>query len=129
MSRGTSAFELFLYAAIIMETALAAFVYKVVFTEAGVAALNVSLTVIYFGFLAWAIVQLNILHRRRKIQEVSEPDGQPHAVRQTMAVMGGSADERRILGLSAGQAVVIFIVFAAAIASFSWIFSTLHPSG
>lgn len=127
-SHGTSAFEFFLYAAIIVETALAAFVYKVVFRDGGVAALNISMAVIYFAFLAWAIVQLNILHRRRKLQETIETE-RGATPPQTVAVIEGSGDAPRILGLTAAQAIVVFVVFAAAVVSFTWIFSTLHPNG
>jgi hypothetical protein len=67
-SSRTSIFEYFLYSAIILETALAAFVYKVIFGGADLVSLNVSLAIIYFGFLAWAILQLNQLHRKRKHQ-------------------------------------------------------------
>lgn len=127
-SRGTSAFEFFLYAAIIIETALAAFVYKVVFRDGGVPALNLSLAIIYFAFLAWAIVQLNILHRGRKLQEPI-PAESPVEPPESVAIAEGSAEARHILGLTAAQVVVVFIVFAAALVSFSWILSNLHPNG
>jgi hypothetical protein len=80
-SSKTSIFEYFLYSAIILETALAAFVYKVIFRGADLVSFNVSLAIIYFGFLAWAIIQLNQLHHKRKLQEATKPepvDGRGH---------------------------------------------------
>jgi hypothetical protein len=126
-SSRTSIFEYFLYSAIILETALAAFVYKVIFRGADLLSLNLSLAIIYFGFLAWAILQLNQLHRKRKLQEATKPE-QPDGPLETAAVLErGGEQERRILGLTGAQLVTVLIVFAAAVVSFSWALSILHP--
>ena len=126
-SSRTSIFEYFLYSAIILETALAAFVYKVIFHGADLVSLNVSLAIIYFGFLAWAILQLNQLHRKRKLQEATKHEPPPDGPLETAAVLESGEEERRIFGLTGAQLVTVFIVFAAAVVSFSWALSILHP--
>jgi asparagine N-glycosylation enzyme membrane subunit Stt3 len=125
-SSRTSIFEYFLYSAIILETALAAFVYKVIFGGADMVSFNVALAIIYFGFLAWAIIQLNQLHRKRKLQEATKPEP-PDIPLETVAVLETGQQERRILGLTGAQLVIVLIVFAAAVVSFSWALSILHP--
>jgi hypothetical protein len=125
-SSKTSIFEYFLYSAIILETALAAFVYKVIFRGADLVSFNVSLAIIYFGFLAWAIIQLNQLHRKRKLQEANKPQ-QVDGPLQTVAVLESGEQDRRIFGLTGAQLVIVLIVFAAAVVSFSWALSILHP--
>ncbi len=72
--RTSSAFEFFLYTAIIVETALAAFVYKIIFGDPDLARLSLYFGILYFAFLAWCIAQLNSLHRRRKLA-LAEPIG------------------------------------------------------
>jgi len=125
-SSRTTIFEYFLYSAIILETALAAFVYKVIFRGADLMSLNVSLAIIYFGFLAWAILQLNQLHRKRKLQEATKPEP-PDGPLETVAMLESGEQERRVLGLTGAQFVVVLIVFAAAVVSFSWALTILHP--
>ena len=125
-SSRTSIFEYFLYSAIILETALAAFVYKVIFHGADLVSLNVSLAIVYFGFLAWAIFQLNQLHRKRKLQEATKPEP-PDRPLEAVAVLESDEQERRVLGLTAAQLVIVLIVFAGAVVSFSWALSILHP--
>ena len=61
----STAFELFLYAAIIAETGLAALIYKVIFRSADMTRMRIYFAIFYFAFLAWAIAQLNMLHRDR----------------------------------------------------------------
>src|ERR1700737_4212459 len=85
-SSKTSIFEYFLYSAIILETALAAFVYKVIFRGADLVGFSVCLAIIYFGFLAWAIIQLNQLHHKRKLQEATKPEPVAGPM-QTVAVL------------------------------------------
>src|SRR5580704_329133 len=63
--RSSSPFEYFLYLAILAETALAAVIYKVIFRSAELARMRVYFAIFYFAFLAWAIAQLNMLHRDR----------------------------------------------------------------
>ena len=126
-SSRTGIFEYFLYSAIILETALAAFVYKVIFRGADLVSLNVSLAIIYFGFLAWAILQLNQLHRKRKLQEATRPDPPPDVPLETAGVLESGEQERRIFGLTGAQLITVLIVFASAVVSFSWALSILHP--
>jgi len=130
-SNRTVLFEYFLYSAIILETALAAFVYKVVFRSADLLSLDISLAVIYFGFLAWAIIQLSNLHRKRKLQEAEKPEP-PDSPMQAVALLESgelesNEPERRVLGLTGAQLIVVLMVFAAATLSFTWGLSILHP--
>src|ERR1700680_3467496 len=118
-SSKTSIFEYFLYSAIILETALAAFVYKVIFRGADLLSLNVSLAIIYFGFLAWAIIQLNQLHHKRKLQEATKPEPAEGPL-ETAPVLESGEQDRRVLGLTGAQLVIVLIVFAAAVVMFSW---------
>jgi hypothetical protein len=114
-------FEFFLYTAIIVETALAAFVYKVIFRGAGLESLTISLTIVYFGFLAWAILQLNSLHRKRKL----EPSAVPTPAAET-PVQAGPAAQARILGLTPAQVFVVVLVFATAVVSFTRLLATMN---
>ena len=66
--RSSTAFEYFLYAAILAETGLAALIYKVIFRSPELARLRVYFAIFYFAFLAWAIAQLNMLHRNRSVE-------------------------------------------------------------
>jgi hypothetical protein len=125
-SNRTSIFEYFLYSAIILETALAAFVYKVIFSGADMVPFNAALAIIYFGFLAWAIIQLNQLHRKRKLQEATKTEPVDGAL-ETAPVLESGEQERRVLGLTGAQLVIVLIVFASAVVSFSWALSILHP--
>ena len=112
-TKNSSSFEYFLYVAIILETGLAAFVYKTIFRDPELVRLNIYFGIFYVGFLAWAIAQLNKLHRRRKAAE-SDP----------MPEMADPAPEspktRSALGLTTGQLVIVIVVFVSAVATFSW---------
>jgi len=134
-SSGTSRFEYFLYSAIILETALAAFVYKVIFRDANLRSSNMYLAAFYFGFLGWAIFQLNRLHHKRKLQPVEiEPADPPEALEVPMAPAQAAiivenrnrTPARRIFGLTATQLLIVLIVFAAAVKSFSWALASMH---
>jgi hypothetical protein len=111
--RTSSAFEYFLYAAIVTETGLAAIIYKVIFGSGELAHMRFYFAIFYFAFLAWAIAQLHTLHRDRKAHVAQDPEPvRPPA----------SANERTrpLLGLTAGQLVIVVVVFATAVATFSW---------
>jgi hypothetical protein len=109
--KASTAFEYFLYAAILAETLLAAMVYKTIFGSGELVHLRVYLAILYLAFLGWAIAQLNRLHRNRKSQiEEAEP-----AVTQ----------DRPILGLTGQQLITVVVVFATAIAAFTWVLRTL----
>jgi len=109
------AFEYFLYAAILAETALAALIYKVIFHSGEMARFRIYFAIFYFAFLAWAVAQLNILHRNRKsFMRESTPFAEP--ARPEIA----TADTRRLLGLTGLQLTIVVLAFAAAVAAFSW---------
>ena len=60
--------------------------------------------IFYVAFLAWAIAQLNQLHRHRTL----EPELAPRE------------NTRPVLGLTSPQLAILVVVFAIAVATFSW---------
>jgi hypothetical protein len=116
----STAFEYFLYAAILAETALAALIYKVLFRNPELTHLRVYFAIFYFAFLGWCIVQLNRLHRDRKSAVAAPP---PVAEPATEEVV--SNDTRPLFGLTGPQLAIIVVVFASAIAAFSWVLRLL----
>jgi hypothetical protein len=122
-NRKTSAsFEYFLYVAIIAETGLAAFVYKIIFRDPDLARFNLYFGVFYLAFLGWSVAQLNIVHRRRRLVE-SETQNDPIPEETPVA---RAEYTRGALGLSAAQLVIIVVVFATALATFSWALKLLR---
>jgi hypothetical protein len=134
LKRKTSAsFEYFLYAAIIVETALAAFVYKIIFRDPDLARLNLYFGIFYFAFLVWSIVQLNKVHRRRKLAE-AEPAEPMSDQAPTEDIQGDQQGRpavvpkrsRSPLGLTTAQLVIVIVVFITAVATFSWALKLLR---
>jgi len=117
--RTSTAFEYFLYAAILAETALAALIYKVMFRSPELMRMRVFFAIFYFAFLGWAIHQLNKLHRNRK-QHLSDPAPAPDREVNEPASRGAAEDTRPSLGLTGQQLVIVVVVFATAVATFSW---------
>jgi hypothetical protein len=130
--RTSAWFEYFLYVAIIVETALAALVYKVILQNRELARFSVWFGLFYFVFLGWAIAQLNILHRDRKPPVIESAEAEPipqpappeeDGAPDTPAPRGaGVAPEHTpgVLGFTAAQLAIVLLVFATAIATFSW---------
>jgi hypothetical protein len=120
--RSSTAFEYFLYAALLTETGLAALIYKVIFRDPELLRLRVYLAIFYFAFLAWGIAQLNMLHRERNppVAAVQEPE--PAPMPPTMA----GEITRPVLGLTIPQLVIVLVVFATAIATFSCALRLMH---
>jgi hypothetical protein len=158
----SSPFEYFLYAAIFAETALAALIYKAVFHSADLVQMRIYFAIFYFAFLAWAIWQLNKLHRNRKLAmadtaHMAEPQVPERALDPAQMADHAQMWERaqmtdhaqavgpaqmadpaqvaepaqqedyaveqnthQVLGLTTAQLVIIVVVFATAVATFSW---------
>ncbi len=111
-----TAFEYFLYTAILVETGLAALIYKTLFGSADLERMQIYFAIFYFGFLGWAIFQLNKLHRNRKEAAAeSAPLAEPP-----------SRGTRPVPGLTGGQIVIIVVVFATAVAGFTWVLKLLN---
>ena len=104
-------FEYFLYAAIVVETALAAFVYKSSFRDPELIRFNLYFGIFYCAFLAWCIIQIKNFQRRRKLA-----DAEPVATGHT----------RTALGLTSGQLAIAVVVFVAGVATFSWMLRLLR---
>jgi hypothetical protein len=105
--RSSSAFEYFLYAAILLETALAAVIYTVIFRSSELERLSVYFAIFYVAFLVWAIAQLKRLPHTRVPEEPRE-------------------NTRTVLGLTGPQLVIVVVVFAMAVATFSWALRVLY---
>jgi hypothetical protein len=125
----STAFELFLYAAIIAETGLAALIYKVIFRSPDMARMRIYFAIFYFAFLAWAIAQLNILHRDRTASVVPSSPAAPLSQEQKRIEDAAAAEDAEeptaghtgpLLGLSGPQLVIVVVVFATAVVTFSW---------
>ena len=138
-SKATSAaVEYFLYAIVIIETAIAAFAYKTLSqTQILWPGAALYLAVIYFGVLGWVFYQLNRLHGQRKAaassdqaaiqpaggaapaqieNDAMEISGQPAAV----AVPG-----RLVFGITRAKLAIVLLVFLAALKVFSWALANL----
>jgi hypothetical protein len=123
--KANTAFEYFLYTAMVVETGLAAIVYKFIFGSGELSHLRIYFAIFYFAFLAWAIAQLNMLHKDRKTPR-TEPVGS--APLTEAEPIRSDDDEPRSrsrnqpgpLGLTAAQLVIVVVVFATAVATFSW---------
>jgi len=127
--KSDAAFEYFLYAAIIAETALAAFIFKIIFHSRELASLNIYFGIFYLAFLAWSVAQLNKVHRSRKLAPVEATDqapaeGTPENRQQDSAPV--PEHTRTALGLTAAQLVIVVVVFATAVATFSWALKLLR---
>jgi hypothetical protein len=119
--KSDTAFEYFLYAAIIAETALAVFIYKIILSERELAHVSLYFGIFYVAFLGWSVAQLNKVHRGRKLAP-GEPNTAP-ALTETNAA---AEHTRSALGLSAAQLVIVVMVFATAVVTFSWALKLLR---
>jgi hypothetical protein len=119
-----TAFEYLLYAAIIAETALAIFIYKIIFRERELVHLNYYFGIFYLAFLGWSVAQLNKVHRNRKLAQVAGDAAPAQGRQKDPAVVPERA--RSALGLTTVQLVIVVVVFAAAIATFSWALKLLR---
>jgi len=106
--RSSTPFEYFLYVAIVAETGLAALIYKVIFRDPDTAHLRIYFAIFYFAFLAWAITQLNLLHRDRN---------PPAPVEEQEQIVNENTPP--VLGLTRVQLAIVIVVFATAVATFS----------
>ncbi len=112
----TTAFEYFLYVAIVAETGLAALIYKGIFQSGELPHLRAYFAIFYFAFLAWTIAQLNLLHRDRNSRPVSPVEQESEPAPPEIA----TADTRPVFGLTGPQLVIVVVVFATAVVTFSW---------
>ncbi len=131
-SRNTTAslVEYFLYSIVILETGVAALAYKTIAEIAQLSlASRVYLVVLYFGVLAWVFFQLNRLHRKRK-----QPQKVLESVQQEILEPATAAGPEKALepaprqtafGLTGTQAMVVLLVFLAALKAFTWALTRL----
>jgi hypothetical protein len=144
VTKGTGrVFEFFLYSAIIVETGMAAFVYKMSSGLDDFFHLRTYLAVLYFAFLAWCMFQLNKLHRMRReflSQTEAGPlvegdaagpiDVTPQAEALPQAEAGPVAARieppRLVLGLTGSQFMVVLVVFVTALVTFSWALTSIR---
>jgi hypothetical protein len=112
--RTSTAFEYFLYAAIVAETGLAALIYKVILHSGELMHLRVYFAVFYLAFLAWTIAQLHLLHRARNSALADSTPVQPEPPEIA------TENTRPVLGLTGAQLAIVVVVFATAVLTFSW---------
>jgi len=116
----STAFEYFLYVSMVVETGLAALIYKVIFRDPDLAHLRYYFAIFYFAFLAWAIAQLNTLHRDRNLRASdATPAELPAQEQENESHPVATRDTRPVLGLTGIQLVIVVVVFATAVATFS----------
>ncbi|MBZ5611718.1 MAG: hypothetical protein LAP38_25940 [Acidobacteriia bacterium] len=131
-------FEYFLYTAMILETGLAAFVFKVSSPETDFFHLRFYLGILYFSFLGWCIVQLNRVHRyRRQLTNAAEPAPAVASVQvatdappdlETPAAAARTIEPvRLVFGLTGSQFMVVLVVFLTALVTFSWALARMQP--
>jgi hypothetical protein len=123
--KNSTSFEYFLYAAILVETGLAAFVYKTILRDRELVRLSLYFGIFYFAFLAWCIGQLNTLHRRRKLAQAeptgpNEPTGPDEPAKPAADPAPTEKHTRSAFGLTTSQLVIVAVVFVSAVATFSW---------
>ena len=82
--------------------------------------LRIYFAIFYFAFLGWAIAQLNMLHHDRNPPLAGAtplpPPAQPESAEPEFAI----ENKRPLLGLSGAQLVIVVVVFATAVVTFSW---------
>jgi hypothetical protein len=119
-----SVFEYILYAAILINTALAVVFYKASLTDSQLASLNVHVGVVYFGFMAWVLSRLHAMYQKRKLARPSgssiytellqEPvERVPHRTQEHLETA------RPTLGLTSIQLAILVVVFITALSAFS----------
>jgi hypothetical protein len=136
-------FEYFLYVVMILETGMAAFVYKLSTPETALYPLRIYLALFYFSFLGWCIFQLNRLHVRRKALESEVKPVQAAAIPEVSADVPPQAETaapavtpvaeaqpagRLVLGLSGAQLMVVLVAFLTAIVTFNWVLGRVLAS-
>jgi hypothetical protein len=120
--KNSASFEYFLFTAMIVETALAAFVYKIILRDPDLGRISFYFGIFYFGFLAWCIAQLNALHRRRKLAQTTPTEpAEPVSDLAPIETRAGSA-----LGLTSAQLAIVVVAFVSAVAIFSWALKLLR---
>ena len=129
-SKATSAaVEYFLYAIVIIQTAIAAFAYKTFFPQSTGQWSNATiyLTVIYFSVLAGVFYLLNRLHANRKAlgQAVVLADQETVPVEEKVASVAVPIRIPSLFGFTPAQLVIVLMVFLAALKLFGWALANL----
>jgi len=116
--------EYILYAAVPIATTLAVMFYKASLTDSQLAAFNVHVGVVYFGFMAWTFSRLNVIYRNRKLVR-----HEPHRMhvefvqRPVEKASDRSQDTKRsrpALRLTSIQLAILVFIFIAAFTAFTW---------
>jgi hypothetical protein len=129
-------FEYFLYVTLILETGLAASIYKMMSPEADLWRMRIYLGLFYFAFLSWGIFQLNRLHRKRKeFQGMAESEVMTTSMEMVAdrgpeddgpgSGMEGAEVSPAWFGLSVAQLMIVAVVFVTAVMAFSWVLSNM----
>jgi hypothetical protein len=138
-SKATSAaVEYFLYAIVIIQTAIAAFAYKTLSQPQIVwPGAVVYLAVIYFGVLGWVFYQLNRLHVQRKAAaSLAASEHEPAGDAVSLQIENGAMEisdqpsavavpARLVFGITRAKLAIVLLVFLGALKVFSWALSNL----
>ncbi len=148
----STAVEYFLYAIVIVETALAVFAYKAVSPNGQLGSIAmVYLGLIYLGVLGWVFYQLNRLYKRRKTAVQGPATSVAPAQSDTLAAVAGLPPAQSpatepgqgalelgnesagatpvpgslLFGMTRIQLAIVLLVFLAALKGFSWAIANL----
>ena len=107
--RAASLLEYTLYAAILLMTVCAAYLYRAITQDPLLSSFNRYLVLAYLVFLGASFGQLNTLYRRRRGVTSRKPAPRPS-----------------LLGLTLAQLVLVAFVFTTACVTFTWALSILR---
>lgn len=108
--RADSLLEYALYAAILVMTICAAYLYRAIAQDPILSGFNRYLVAVYLVFLGASFGQLNTLYRKRKA-EITPPKPKP---------------VHPLLGLTLVQVAIVAFVFVTACVTFTWALSILR---
>ena len=122
-----TAIEYFLYAVVIIQTAIAAFAYKTVVPQGARPwpTASIYLAVIYFAVLGWVFYQLNRLHGSRKALAAVEADQEAVQAGERLATVIPAVQIPRLFGFTRPQLAIVLLVFVAALKVFGWALANL----
>jgi hypothetical protein len=114
--------EYILYAAFPIGTFLLVIFYRASFADSQLAAFNVHVGVVYFGFIVACFSRLNTLHnRRKKVQPLARTITElSRNVDEIVTDRSPSGRSRHLFGLTSAQLAILIVVFLAAFVAFTW---------
>ncbi len=121
--------EYILYAAVPIATTLAAMFYKASLTDSQLAAFNILVGVVYFGFMAWTFSRLNTIYRNRKLVRHEPHRIHVEFVQSTVETVSDRSQDTKRWGpggLTSIQLAILLFVFIIAFTAFTWALKILR---